>query len=349
MSGAGLVRVSMVGFGNVGRALARIIALRAARITERHGIHVRVVAIGDSSGVVYSEGGFSPQQLLKLVEAPRSRLTRYHDRYIPRDSLSIRELYEELKPDVHVELTPSNYYSGEPGLTHVIEAIKSGSNVVLANKAPLVLAFSDIMDAARSKGLYVRFRATVMGGTPLIDLLQSIRSASIERIQGILNATTNFILTEMHRNLSTLEEALKKAQSLGIAEKDPSIDIMGIDSAAKLVILSNLVGAPLKLDNIVVESLDVDVRRVLEAVRSGRTIKYVATLDVGSRVGSVTLREIPQNDFLARVNGTLNAVRIDTEAGPITLVGKGAGKIETAYSVLDDIIAIGEMIHGKAR
>ena len=112
------------------------------------------------------------------------------------------------------------------------------------NKAPFVLKYKEIMELALRKNVHVRFKATVMAGTPLIDLLMSLKGYEVELVEGILNGTTNFILTEMHENLIPYEDALKKAQVLGIAEANPDLDVKGWDPAAKLVIISNVLGKP---------------------------------------------------------------------------------------------------------
>ncbi|MCC6057964.1 MAG: hypothetical protein LM568_03500, partial [Desulfurococcaceae archaeon] len=199
----------------------------------------------------------------------------------------------------------------------------------------------ELLEIAKKRSLQLRFRSTVMGGTPLIDTIMSLRSEEIEKIEGILNATTNFILTEMHDKLIDFEEALKKAQIMGLAEADPSLDIDGIDAAAKLVILSHVIGCSISLDEVKRESLSkIKLRDVVEAIKEGFVIKYLAYFDVRRRETYVRIVKIPKTDVFAQVNGSLNAVRIKTDVGEILFVGKGGGGLETAHSVLDDVIAI---------
>jgi homoserine dehydrogenase len=326
--------VAVIGFGTVGRSLARLIAEKFDYV-EKLGIRLKVVALADSKGMVLKPDGFNNYELLKLCELPRSSLKNWPGAL----DFDLKLLYDEVQPDVHVELTPANYETGEPGLSHIVHAINSGAHVVTANKAPLALKFHELMELARQHEVDIRFRATVMGGTPLIDTLLSIRSYAVESIQGILNATTNFILTEMHSRLISMEEALRKAQAIGVAEADPRLDLEGWDPAAKIVILSNVIGRKLNLHDVLREPLTVKLSDVIECLRENQIIKYIAGLERSSKAYVKPVR-LSKDDLLAGISGTLNAVRITTTVGEILFAGKGGGGFETAYNVLDDVIAV---------
>lgn len=180
-----------------------------------------------------------------------------------------------------------------------------------------------------------------MGGSPLIDTLLSLKSEDVERIDSILNATTNYILTEIHDKLMDFNDALRKAQSLGIAEANPSLDVDGLDAAAKLTILSHVIGYSVKLGDVRRESLsNVGLRNVIEAVKEGYVIKYIASLDVIRREAFVKAVKIPRSDLFAQVNGVMNAIKIKTDTGDLFLMGKGGGGLETAHSVLDDVVTV---------
>ncbi|MEM1644456.1 MAG: homoserine dehydrogenase [Ignisphaera sp.] len=343
-----LIKIVVIGFGNVGRAFAKIVALKKNIVESRYGISPVIVGVVDSRGMAIKGDGFTEYELLKLCEVPRSGINMFSP--YAYDFVDIKYMYDSVQPDIHVELTPSNYVTGEPGLSNVFFALSRGVHVVTANKAPLALKYSDIMDMARKKSLFLKFRSTVMGGTPLIDTIASLRSEDIERIDGILNATTNFILTEMHDKLIEFDEALKRAQALGVAEANPSLDIEGLDAAAKLVILSHVIGCSIKLDDVKRETLSkVKLRDVIEAIKEGYIIKYVASLDARKREAWVRVLRIPRGDVFAQINGTLNAVKIKTDIGEFFFVGKGGGGIETAHSILDDVIAIALSIKGDKR
>lgn len=342
------MRIVIIGFGNVGRSLVRTIVLKRKIVERRYGILVDVVGIADSKGMALKSDGFTDYELLKLSEVPRSGINMF----VPYayNFVDLNHMYEYVQPHIHVELTPSNYVNGEPGLSNIIFALGKGVHVVTANKAPLALRFRELNELANKRALYLRFRSTVMGGTPFIDMLMSMKSEDIEKIEGILNATTNFILTEMHDKLIEFDDALRRAKVMGIAEADPSLDVEGIDAAAKLVILSHIIGLDIKLDDVKRESLSkVKLRDVIEAIKEGYTIKYMASLDVRRREASVKIVKISRNDIFSQIGGILNAVKIKSDTGELFFVGKGGGGMETAHSVLDDIIDIALRIEGDKR
>ncbi|MEM1628622.1 MAG: hypothetical protein QXP02_01000 [Desulfurococcaceae archaeon] len=337
--GNGNIRIVIIGFGNVGRSLAKILSFKKPVLEKKYGIYLSVVGVVDSKGMIIKENGLSSYELLKLCELPRSGIRTYGENAY--DYVDLDLLYKITQPDIHVELTPSNYETGEPGLSNLLFALNRGVNVVTANKAPLVLGYEEIMNLAKAKGVYVKFRATVMGGTPLIDMLLNIRSPEIEEIRGILNATTNFVLTTMHNELIDFDEALQKAKILGIAEADPRLDVEGYDAAAKLVILSRILGKPVSMDKIKRDSLSkVKLRDVINAMRNNHVIKYIAYIDLKNGYAEVKPFELPRSEILSQVNGTLNAVEIYSDIGKLFFMGKGGGGFETAHSVLDDILSI---------
>lgn len=343
-----VVRIAVIGFGNVGRAFVRVVALKKRIVESKYGVSLSIVGVADSKGMALKNDGFTEYELLKLCEVPRSGVNLFSP--YAYNYVDLKYMYDSVQPDIHVELTPSNYVTGEPGLSHIAFALSRGAHVVTSNKAPIVLKYSVLMGIAKKRSLQLRFRATVMGGTPLIDTIMSLKSEDIEKIEGILNATTNLILTEMHDKLIEFDEALKRAQIMGIAEADPTLDIDGIDAAAKLVILSHIIDRSITLEDVKRESMSkVRLRDVIEAIKEGFTIKYIASMDIRRREAYVKIVRISSTDVLAQVNGTLNAVKIKTDVGEIFFVGKGGGGIETAHSVLDDIIAIALSAEGGKR
>lgn len=333
------IKIVIVGFGNVGRAFTRILVLKRKIIENKHGVSPVVVGVVDSKGMAVKKEGFTDYELLKLNELPRSGVSMFAP--YARNYVDLKYVYDVAQPDIHVELTPSNYETGEPGVSNILFALNRGAHVVTANKAPIALKYEELTGIAKKKSLCLKFRSTVMGGTPLIDTLLNLKSEDVERIDGILNATTNYILTEMHDKLMDFNDALRKAQSLGIAEANPSLDVDGLDAAAKLIILSHVIGYSIKLSDVRRESLsNVSLRNVIEAVKEGYVIKYIASLDVIGRNAFVKAVKIPRSDLFAQVNGVMNAVKIKTDTGDLFLVGKGGGGLETAHSVLDDVVTI---------
>jgi homoserine dehydrogenase len=333
------VNLAVIGFGNIGRAFVKTLALKRKVLLEKYGMSLNVVAVVDSKGMAIKPSGFDDYEMLKLCEVPRSGIHMLGS-YV-KQGVDLEELYDKASPDIHVELTPANYATGEPGYTNIMIALKRGAHVVTANKAPLVLYYKEIMEEARVKNLAVKFRATVMGGTPFLEMLSSMKSHDIEKVEGILNATTNYILTEMHENLLDFEQALKKAQALGIAEADPTLDVKGFDAAAKLTIISYVIGKPININSVYRESVtQITLKDVLDAVKQGQVIKYIASLDTQKIVASVKIERVPRDNIFAQINGTLNGVRIKSDATELFFIGRGGGRIETAHTVLDDVIEI---------
>lgn len=322
------------GFGTVGRSLVR-------EIVERRLFNVlRIVALIDSQGGVVKERGFTPKELVELLKMPRSNLSKHSEYGL--SGLDTESVMREVEANVLVELTPSNYESGEPGLRNVLEAIKLGLDIVLANKSPIALLGLELFKRAEEAGVCLLYRATVMGGTPLIPLVKSVKS-SVKKIYGILNATTNYILTSMYEREETFERALVRAQEEGIAEADPRLDVDGFDAAAKLSILACTLGYDLRINEVSRESArSVKLEEVVKRKRRGRVPKYIASLKVeeSESEASVKVMYLKSSDLLSSVRGRYNGVYVETLQNKVFLMGLGAGGRATAESVLEDILTI---------
>jgi len=242
---------------------------------------------------------------------------------------------------VFLEFTPTNLPDAEPGLTHIESAIKKGLNVITTNKGPLAIAMPSLLELADYQRVQFRFSGTVGGGTPYLDFAKKCLSGDkIRSIQGILNGTTNYILTRMFDAGITMKEALEEASRAGYAEADPSYDINGIDTASKLVIISNwIMGKRVSIHDVEIEGIsNVTLDQVDQAKRSGNAMKLVGSVDDSQL--SVRPRPVPLDDPLC-VKGTLNAVVFKTEqVGNLTVTGRGAGGSETASAALRDLIDI---------
>ncbi|MCK4492208.1 MAG: homoserine dehydrogenase, partial [Candidatus Altiarchaeales archaeon] len=241
--------------------------------------------------------------------------------------------------DIVLELTPGDIKTGEPGLTHIKEALGQGMNVVTSNKAPLALKFRELMKEAQKNNIRLRYEATVGGGIPIINLYDNgLRINEIKSVYGILNGTSNYILGKMEEELLDLETALKEAKDLGIAEPDPSYDIKGIDTGAKVAILANsLMDMEVSFKDINIVGIeDITPEAVDLAKKHGYSIKLIGDV----RRLEVSPRLIPM-DHPMNVSGFLNAITINTDlAKDITLIGRGAGAEETASSIFSDILSI---------
>jgi homoserine dehydrogenase len=233
----------------------------------------------------------------------------------------------------------------EPARDHVLRALAAGRHVVTANKQLLSQHGEAVFDAAREGGVQLRFEGAVAGVVPAIRVVsETLAAAHIERVHGIVNGTTNYILTEMTRTGATYEEALRAAQELGYAEADPTEDVTGKDAAAKMAILARLAfNAAVRLDDVSCEGIErITPDDIAYALELGLSLKLVGSAE---RIdGGLAVHVYPAFLYaehpLASVNGAFNAVTVESPAiTEITLSGPGAGGIQTASAVLGDVVS----------
>lgn len=325
------VRLSIIGFGAVGQGVARSIQKKNEYL-KKQGIDLRVVGIADSAGCEIDPRGIDLERAIKRKEQTGTVATGRE---------STRSLIAGVEHDIVVEATPTNIENGEPGLGNMLAAFQSGKHVVTSNKGPLALRFSELKEAAQDNGMMFRYEATVGGAVPIFNLIhEALAGNSVMGIEGILNGTTNYILTRMAEERLPYELVLKEAQELGIAEADPTYDVEGIDSACKLVIIANSVfGKCATYRDVEVTGI---TKIIPEALELANKNNYVVKLICEAGNGNLTVapRLVPKRHPLA-VGGTLNVASILTDlAGRITISGKGAGSVETASSILSDILYI---------
>jgi homoserine dehydrogenase len=327
------VKLIIVGFGTIGKGVLEVLRAKHRDLMENQGFDVRVTEVCEIDGTVVNEKGVNIDSVLK---AAASGKLRDHPDWKNMKSL---QAIEEIEADIVLELTPGDIKTGEPGISHIRKALECGKHVVTSNKSPIALKFQELTELAEKKGLKLRYEATVGGAIPIINLYRdNLGINKVGSIYGILNGTSNYILTKMSEEDVSLETALKEAQELGIAERDPSYDINGTDTAVKLVILANsIMGKRITYKDISVKGIQEITPDAIElAKKHGFVIKLVG--DVNGL--EVSPRLVPLHHPL-NVSGTLNAIMLDTDiAGTLTLVGHGAGKIQTASSVLADVIDI---------
>ncbi|MCK9469602.1 MAG: homoserine dehydrogenase [Porticoccaceae bacterium] len=233
----------------------------------------------------------------------------------------------------------------------VLEAIRNGKHVVTANKALIALHGNEIFEAARQKSVMVAFEAAVAGGIPIIKTLREGLGANrIEWLAGIINGTSNFILTAMEEQGSAFADALSEAQALGYAEADPTFDIEGIDAAHKLVILASLAfGIPLQFDKVYTQGItNLDLQDLAYARELGYRIKHLGIARETEKGVEVRVHPtlIPDNSLIAEVDGVMNAVMVKGDAvGPTLFYGAGAGAEPTASAVVADIIDVARALN----
>jgi homoserine dehydrogenase len=332
------MRIILVGYGVVGKSVTTILARKYAEKVKDYGFNPKIVAIADIDGAVINPRGLSPEKL----EAIRQRgYPISADPDLGHPGMPALDVIKSVEAEVVVEVTPVNIKNGEPALSHITKAFKTGKHVVTTNKGPLALAMPALTELAEYNNVYFRFSGTVGGGTPILEFAKRCLAGDrILAIRGILNGTTNYILTEMSQNHVTFQEALTNAQKLGYAETEPSMDIDGFDAACKVVILANwIMNKRITLRDVDRTGIrDVSLQALEEAAKRGNTIKLIGSID-GDKA-TVKPMEIAKTNPLC-VSGVLNAVTFSTEyAGEQTIIGKGAGGMETASAVLRDLLDI---------
>ncbi len=332
------MRIILVGYGVVGKGVTSVLTRRATE-SKDYGFNPKIVAIADIDGAVINPRGLTPE---KLEEIKKRGYPISADPEYGHPGMTALEVIQEVEAEVVVEVTPVNIQTAEPALSHITTAFKTGKHVVTTNKGPLALAMPALTELAEYNNVYFRFSGTVGGGTPMLEFAKRCLAGDrILGIKGILNGTTNYILTEMGQNHVTFQDALANAQKLGYAEREPSMDIDGFDTACKTVILANwILNQKITLKDVDRTGIrDVTLDMLNDAAKRGNTLKLIGALD-GVSKPVVKPTEVPKTSPLC-VSGVLNAVTFQCEfAAEQTIIGRGAGSIETAGAVLRDLLDI---------
>lgn len=338
-------KLAFIGFGVVGQGLAEILMNKKEQLEALHGFRCTTVAICDMiNGSVFNPEGIDLNAALEAVKAGK----KLDDALPGEKGWDAEKTIRESNASIILEATYTDIKTGEPAASHFRAALESGKHLATTNKGPVALSFRELDELARAKGVLFRYEGTVMSGTPVLNLCnETLAGCDIKSIQGILNGTTNYILSEMEQGLS-YESALGQAQELGYAEAVPDADVLGWDAMAKVIILANTVmGASLSTDEIDCTGItEITLDDVKAAVAGGYRWKLIGSVNrEGDKVtGRVAPMKLPLSDPLASVMGPTNALTFDTDLlGPVTVQGCGAGRIETGFSLLTDILAIDRM------
>ncbi|HJU79644.1 MAG TPA: homoserine dehydrogenase [Nitrososphaeraceae archaeon] len=330
----------MLGFGVVGQSFVKLLLSHSTDLYNDYGIKPKVVACADNGGIVTCDQGLDLDRLLN-VKKKKNSVAQYGTTKNPPE---IFDVIENVDAEVVIELTPTNIIDGEPGKNHIISAMKSGKNVITVNKGPLALEFPSLMELAEYNRIAFKFSGTVGGGTPILEFAKRcLNGDRIISFEGILNGTTNYILSKMYEGLN-FSEALRDASDKGYAEKDPTLDIDGFDAVAKLVIASNFV---MNMKSTMKDVKRVGIRDVkpLQVVterKKGNAIKLIASCDGKNLV--VEPKPVSMKDPIC-VDGILNAITFKCQhSGQQTIIGKGAGGMETASAIMRDLIDIRSII-----
>ncbi|MGE5683750.1 MAG: homoserine dehydrogenase [Nitrososphaerota archaeon] len=330
------MRLILLGFGVVGQSFVKLLLSHSTDLYNDYGIKPKVVACADNGGIVTCDQGLDLDRLLNIKKKKKS-IIHYGSK---GNRSEILDVIENIDAEVVIELTPTNIVDGEPGKNHIISAMKSGKNVITVNKGPLALEFPSLMELAEYNRIAFKFSGTVGGGTPILEFAKRcLKGDRIISFEGILNGTTNYILSKMYEGLN-FSEALQDASEKGYAEKDPTLDVDGFDAAAKLVIASNFVmNMKSTMKDVSREGIrDVKPSQVLTERKNGNAMKLIASCDGKNLV--VKPKPVSMKDPIC-VDGILNAITFTCQhSGQQTIIGKGAGGMETASAILRDLIDI---------
>jgi len=322
------VNIGIIGFGTVGTGTVRILLQKRKELERKTGFPILLKRIAD-------------------IDIRRDRGIKLPEGMLIRD-------YKKILDDPDIQIVVELIGGINPARKIILEAIRKGKHVVTANKALLATSGHTILEEARRKGVEIGFEASVGGGIPIIKIIrESLVGNNIQSILGIINGTSNYILTKMLEEGVEFSTALKEAQRLGYAEANPTLDIEGIDSAHKLAILATLAfGIPFSFEKIYTEGIsDLSSIDIQFAEELGYTIKLLAISkqkgrDVEMRVHPTML---PSGHILSSVGGVYNAVFIEGDAvGPCLFYGRGAGEMPTGGAVVSDIVDIARDINSGA-
>ena len=332
-------RIALIGFGTVGQGLAEILLSKEQELKEKYGYEFDIVGISDIAwGTAYNPDGLDIPAMLETAKKKKKFSTDLKE----WDALA---LIKESNATVVCELAFTNLETGEPAISHCKTAFETGKHIVTSNKGPAALAYRELKQLAVKNNVEFLIEGTVMSGTPVLNLTEGpLAGCTITAARGILNGTTNYILSQMEEGMS-YEDALKKAQELGYAEADPTGDVEGYDARGKVTILANIVmDTSLKIGDVSCQGITkITLDDIAKAREENCRWKLIGSVkrQGDNVIASVAPEKLPLTHPLAGVMGATNAMTFTTDLlGDVSIVGPGAGRTETGYSILTDLLKI---------
>jgi len=329
------IRLALLGYGSVGKAFIRLLQVKTDELTRRYELGWLITGVASRRlGWISDPAELEPAAL--GAHASAAPLAGW-------DAEGVHAWLESARPDVLVEMTSLNPHTGQPAIAYLRAALEHGIHAVTANKGPVVHGFAELEALARARGKRFLFESSVMDGAPIFSLFRETLPASrLVSFRGVLNSTTNFILTQMEDGRS-FSDAVAEAQQIGIAETDPSADIDGWDAAVKVAALSRvLMGIPLEPDQIDRQGIRGLTGEAVRAARKdAQPFKLVcrAERDGEGIRASIRPERVPLSDPLASVHGTSSIVHFELDTLPgLTITEHNPGPETTAYGLLADII-----------
>ena len=329
------MNIGLIGFGGVGQSLIRLLVEKKNYIFEKYNLDIKVKYIIKSDGGIYESNGIDLEEVLEFI----NKNIKEHISW--RDDLGIEEVIKNNDIDTLIELTSTNIETGEPGLTHIKRALESGINVVTGNKGPI-----ELKEIADKNSVKLKVGCTTGGALPSINGgLYDVAGSEIQGIEGILNGTTNYILSKMAIDEVSYEEALTEAQKDGIAEANPSLDVLGYDTACKIVILANvLMDANIKLEDIEIQGItEVELETIKRLQKENKKLKLIGKVHRKDSMvkAYVRLVEIKEDHPLYFVDYKNKGVYFKTDTlGDISIIGGASGTRNAAASILRDLMLV---------
>lgn len=331
-------KIILCGFGNVGRSFLQHVIERNEEVKRKYGIELIIAGVTGSKGSIYESEGIDIELLLQLGKGSEAIL-----QYIERKPQACLEkmIYDA---DILIDATPTDLKTGQPALSYILEGMKHGLDIVLLSKGALILHYSEIMQQSKLKNVRIKYSGATAAALPILDIGKySLAGTAVTSFEGVLNGTTNYILSRMYDKEETVEVALEEAVRKGIAEANPSLDIQGIDTACKLVLLTNqLLGTDYSIKDVVIEGIEnVTKHMVYGAKQQGKIFKLIGrfSLENGGARLSVSPTALENNHPLASVWGTNKGATFHTiDMADITVIGGASDPRGAAAAAYKDII-----------
>lgn len=334
-------KIGLVGFGNVGKAFIKLYQRMSSYWHKQHAMNASFHFVINSKGGIYNKNGLDIDALTKYAESEKINEIQGW-----KDNLSFEEVFKQSRQYINllVEVSSTNIKDGEPALSYIATALSNRISVVTGNKGPFLFKYKELTSLAKKNNLLLGIGCTTAAALPTINFgIFDLAGCNINKIEGILNGVCNFILTQMDEEHITLDDALNKAISMGIAETNPSYDIDGWDTAVKTTIIANaLMNTSLTLNNIHVEGIRTVNNEIISAAR--RQNKRMKLIGYAIRKGQdieagVKLIQVDNSNPLYNIRGTNKALLYTAEpAGEFLITGGASSPEGAAYSLWRDII-----------
>jgi homoserine dehydrogenase len=328
------INICLIGMGVVGTSFLQLLNEKEELFDLKFDLKFKVNSIFEIDGALIKEDGIDLKELLDNKK-------NIKDLPYWKKGIKPTDLISKLPIDVCIETTPTNHKTGEPGLEHITEALKNRIDVISSNKGPFYLEFEKIKSLAKENNCSLKYEATVASSVPALGIRENLIGNEILSIKAILNGTSNYVLSRMTAEGVNFAFALNEAQEFGYAEADPTLDIEGYDAAGKLVIIANdLLGWSKSINDVKIEGISKITPQAIELAKTeGYVIKHLAMAESNELIVKPVLIEKSSS---LNINGTLNVIELQTKyAGPIVLIGRGAGGFEAASAIINDLVNIG--------